>query len=492
VVSDWTINYTWYYCEADGSLGAPVSPAELDDMRDLVWHDYGQFLGEPGYLEIADYTYNQTKTAMQARAFWIPDELEWDALTVSLQQEFPTEVQTTPAGDLSYKKLIAELFYSGLALWQDLTTDQDPAGNKALDIGIDPETGDPVSSELTHVFVIEAIDEVEFLYPTTNAAAFGTQPAGTLSIAPDDTLHFGVNYSNLNGTLYPVGDQLMNLFDINRGTMTLWMVSDVFDRIPSVATVESLGFVFHLGLNEDQGGNINSELKIDQSIGLWDVFMHDGSDYDYETSRKDELLGRSLASMWNSRMDLQEVTVPAAADGEAGDSISVVTDDQQVVSGDDNGTISDGLDFKKESNRLASLQVGGFEYTWNDGVDSGTETARSITTSKRAIDQIFGHKDSGRGFLSYDMGQNWYYLTGSFVKWDGAAIEWDPSFDAYFNPRFDDGGGGENDDDDDDADDDNDPDGPDGPGGIDAAYLPFVAVSLLGFAVLAHTKRRTA
>jgi hypothetical protein len=262
---DWSETYIWYYAENT----TKISASTLADIQATMLNG-----DEPaaGYWGIAWMLDNRTWADTVAEALengwdWIESNTEtYTWLDFGFSQSYFTI--TREGGTVNW--IFNELETSGSGLWIYDDMNQDGIA----DFG---------SDEISHTFIPNSVGQLMF---TTPGIAFGdTSQSGTISMNENDpdfntTVDFGVQFLDVNGTTYPV---IRDVFG-DYGSYWDWHSTGIagsdyngFANRPADVSVDEIAFQLHFDIETIPGeDNAKANLKLDQTVGNWDVDMIGG------------------------------------------------------------------------------------------------------------------------------------------------------------------------------------------------------------------------
>jgi len=389
-----TWSYTWqqtfyWYKASDMS---PVSSAEFAVINATIFDENGNPL--PGYWDIAYAAKNVTWADILAEAeangwdWMTSNEQTWSWLSFGVGQSYGVY------SDTDWVDISLRYEFSGLMIWSD-------KNNNSI---METSATSPGDAELTHYFIPDSVGSVSFVTP---GEAFGNYNAsGSLAAGIEDEITWGVTFTDINGTTFPFNSYAY--WDWYDGVMTGTDMR-TFDERPTKATVDELEFLVHFQgtLNTTPGATTNyAELKVDNTVGNWDVDMVGGID---------NLEGRSLSLNYYS-----DVTVS---------SFTVRTNDTEVT--EESTIASDMFEMVSGNAKFAEMIIGGVTYDWAKdpySVYNVTSQTTPLSTFRAAYES-----DNGQSATSWTFSSTQYYVSIGFPQWDGYSVYQDPIFVGYIS-----------------------------------------------------------
>jgi hypothetical protein len=301
--------------------------------------------------------------------------------------------------------------FAGLLLFIDDVTIN--GGNGVPDF--DVSDGFVDTSEVTHFFLIEDVDRIDFVYPFNSIEDYGEEIL-IVHQQFNEVIDFGVRIYDVNGTLFPVhtgtGAGIKGCWDYYGSASGLvGLNATAFDYILSQATIDELAFDVHYTVflpnttaNPDPHNNLVS-IKVDQFVGDWTLHQFDNS----------VLEGRGLG---------------IAYFGELGTSTFAEfhVDDEKVTNNNAASQIGDIYQFGADGRTFAAVQMGSQVYDW--GYDNQTYECGATTVPIGAFSAMF-MTASGTSVCHYGFEGQLYFMVSGFSNWDGYSINNDPSFGIY-------------------------------------------------------------
>jgi len=399
------ITFTWseafYWFHADDR--SPVSAAEMDELRELVWADMEEDVPAPGYYAIAWMTVNRSwEDIVEDEWWWLEDNTwEFSWFGFGTEQEFQV---ASSANSTTWARFRSE--FAGLLLFVDNTT---LGGNGVPDFTVSEGFVD--SDETSHFFVIEHVGDIEFMLPFDS-----TEPSGERVIGVDETVDFGVRIFDVNGTLFPihtrVGAGIRGCWDYMGSAEALMGLNATdFDYMVESATIDEMAFEVHYAVhmagtpeNPDPYNHL-IDIKVDQYIGNWYLHHFDNT----------VLEGRGLAIAYFAQLTTETYT-------------EFQVGDTPVHNNNDDTQIGDVYQFGVEGRTFASVHMGGQTYVW--GKDGQTYNCSAATVPLGAFSAMF-ESTAGTTVSRWTMESNFYFMISGFTHWDGYSIDNDPTFGVY-------------------------------------------------------------
>ena len=389
----WSETYVWYYA-SNMSL---ISDATLSYLNSTMMNG-----DEPaaGYWGVAFMLNNRTWADIVAEAKangwdWLADSSQsYTWLDFGFDQSYYTF--TNQSGSPTWIHNSLSTSWTGLWLYNDTNSD-----------GV----ADFNSDEITHTFIPGAIEDLVF---TTPGVAFGnTNASGSITVNATDPLYntsidFGVQFLNVSGKTYPV---IKDVFG-NIGSYWDWQTTGIvgsdynsFENRPSDVTVDEISFQLHFNVNSTPNSpNANATLKLDQTIGNWDVNM---------TGGRSNLENYSLAISYF-------VALQSTASYNFVDSSGNPVSNNDIV-------ISDSFEFGSNGADFASAILKGI-YTW-DKNNTLPYNSSSYTMPLGQFQAVF-QSDDGQSTVGVSINEQMYFLAIGFPQWDGFKVYQDPTYSA--------------------------------------------------------------
>lgn len=407
----WNETYYWYHASnmsnVDGETMEEIRAIMIDETSDKP---------KPGYWEIAQMAQNTTWEDLKAKALregwdWFEDNThEWEWIWFGTHQNYRTdyvnEGLVTSAGiGFTYE-------YAGLMLYND--TNNDTLMQE---------------EETTHFFMPEKVGSISFTSPGEGYGDYNA--TGTIHLNLTDKLDYGVEFNNINGTLFP--------FDpLRPRDMWGWwdgMVYGADYEVPNLNTkptdsnIDLISFMVHFNASIGDGTNNEASMKIDERYGDWmmDPELIDGRKKELANNmttylRGNEVLsGRSLAASWYVTAS---TGLAWSIKNKMGETVSTET-----VSS------SDIFDLSSEDTKFATFVMGG-TYDWqkptviNDTLR--TFEVSSYTTPIGTFRNSYV-SESGKSSSGFDLTTSMYFLTVGFGNWSGYGVYHDPQTYSYIS-----------------------------------------------------------
>jgi hypothetical protein len=385
----WQQTFYWFNAE-DMS---PVSSAEFTTITSTILDGEGN--PNPGYWDIAYLAKNVTWSDILAEAEangwdWISgNEQSWTWLSFGVGQSYGIY------SDTDWTDINLHYEFSGLMIWEDANN------NSLMEAFTEEETG---VTELTHYFIPESVGSVSFVTP---GMSFGnTDPSGSLLAGVEDEIVWGVTFTDVNGTTYPFNNYAY--WDWYGGVVS---GSDMrtFDEKPTNVMIDELSFLvrFQGTLNTTEGATTNyAEIKVDNTVGTWDVDMIGGID---------NLEDRSLALNYYADVRVESFTVRT----------------DEMIAENDAIVASDMFEMVAGNARFAEMIIGGVTYEWaKDPYNAYNVTSQTtpLWTFRSAYES-----DNGQSATSWNFAETQYYVSIGFPEWDGYRVYQDPIFVGYIS-----------------------------------------------------------
>jgi hypothetical protein len=401
MIMEFEANETFYWFKADTMK--PVSPSEMEDIRDTMWADESEDLPKPGYEYTAWMSKNRTIDLSRIpeldAGVWKNTWFAWG--TTQTFYVATSEAQTT------FARFRAE--YAGMLIFDDLETEDSP---DAPDFAFE-ETG-VQSSEVTHLALIDSIGDLEIRKPFDSSEDNGEE-----QVDPETEIDFGISIYDVNVTIYPLRRQ--NAEGI-RGPWELRQSSDGamglnqtnFDYALSTASIDEMAFdiSFHVDMVEydaedEETWNHATSFKIDQIIGNWSLNEFDNS----------VLENRGLAVNFFGVLGTATRTQYQAGNRPVSDTNADSIGANYYTFGDANSP-------------FANVSMGGLPYTWG-GDDFSTEYISGSSTAPIGAFSAMFQSQSGQSITNWNVEATMLFMTAGYVNWGGHAVHVDPVFVSY-------------------------------------------------------------
>jgi len=383
----WSENFIWYYAENK----TVVSAETMQEINGTIW-DTVEGRPRPGYWALAPLTRNTTSEEYRGRRWWLnTSRFEWTWFRFAILQTYKTAISENTISRATLKTS-----YAGLLLYDDFD------GNGAATFNI--TNGIPMAYEVSHIFLINNVDNVVFKRPFDS-----TNSSGKVTVPDNETVSFGVTLEGVSGVLYPtrIGRRLRSVWRYYLSTTAeIGIIPTDFDYALSRATIDKMSLVAHFSVEKTGVEELNNHasMKIDQYIGNWELL-------DFNTTA--ELEGKSLAIAYFTK--LTNVTRSMfTLGGTAVDS--------------DNATVGDKFSYSVQNASVADMKFGKTTYIW--GKDNKTYIAYSATEPFSAFKAMY-ESETGDSVSQWLVDRQTYIVTTSFPKWDGYSIDNDPEIIVY-------------------------------------------------------------
>jgi len=390
---DWSEMNIWTHTD-----GTSLTAGEYAAVQDLLFDSMGN--PAPGYWGISWMFENRTYVDMLQQAQdegwdWVEDNSqEWSWLWWELQESYSTEVSNGTHSDLMDVNLAYQ--YAGMFAWNDTNSDN------FMSILTD--------NEITHYWMPVDVESVSFTTPGEGWGNFAT--TGSEYRGVNETIDFGVTFSNVTGVVYPFGER--SYFDWYEGTISGSDFAD-FDERPSECLTEEFSIDVHFtGEINATGGANTAAVKFDIGVGQWDVDF---------PSATNPLEGMSLAVAFFSDLNIMTSGGMTANASYIDDDGQVVTNDQEEASL--NFTMASGL------SDVAMMGLGGAPYDWAFN-SSYPSTAGAQTVPLSTFSEIYV-SGGGNSATTFAVTSHQFYTVLSFKWWDGYAVYVDPVFVGYIS-----------------------------------------------------------
>jgi hypothetical protein len=410
-----TEKFYWYHTD---DMDHPISSTELSEIQDLMWVDDDKTVPTLGYSLVAWLTKNKTVTLEDLPGI-DTDVFEVNWFGFGTQQL--SNVQTSPT-QLTLAGFRAH--YAGLLLFND----QDPDGEGPIDMNGAPDfdvVNHSISTdEVTHFFVIDDMESIEFRMPFGSA-----QDENTTFIPLDEftSVEFGATISGVNGTLYPIniehGTGIRGIWQLRESSeASLGLNQTNFDYAIETATIDEMSFDVHFDIDQvvfdeedPDSWNHKANLKVDHYIGEWTLHNFDN----------DVLTDRGLAVNYYG--------ILGTATG-----YRYTADGEEAITDTNGGSVTGNTyTFGDENDTLAEVAMGGLYYTWagDDPPFGVNHTAGSTTAPIGAFSAAY-ESSQGDSIAGWKVEAAMLFMTTGFDHWDGHAINSDPVFIGYVGAQL--------------------------------------------------------
>ncbi|RLI19320.1 hypothetical protein DRO49_00750, partial [Candidatus Bathyarchaeota archaeon] len=374
----WNETYYWYYAE-NMSL---VSNETMEEIRSTVLDDEGN--PKPGYWDIARMVNNMTWEDILAMARekgwdWISDDYQsWTWMWFGFAQHYHTSWIENNTEQWASVTLRYE--YAGLLLYNDSN------GDGVMDEG-----------ELTHYFMPDSIENFTFITP---GMAYGDyNRSGVIIVPGDEEVNFGIMYEGINGTTFPADHSIWWWYG---GEAPSGSDFNTFNTRPVGVSIDFMMFKLHFqgNLTQDELGNREAYVKIDQYVGDWDVMLSRG---------REVLENRSMAISYYVYL-------------ETATEWSVYTEENRTLT---NEEIAEAAKVRigVEDVSFAEIVLGD-QYLWT--YNYTMQDAAAQTTPIYTYQDIYVGYNSPSSATGWTFTSTMYVLTIGFPLWDGYAVYQDP------------------------------------------------------------------
>ena len=382
----WQDTYYWYH--ADDLT--PVDSAEWETIESMIFDEDGK--PRAGFWDISFMAENVTwedivQEAIENGWDWFDQgEQTWTWLSFGVGQNYGVDTATGWSSiDLRYE-------YSGLMLWED-------TNNNSI---METYMLNPGDGELTHYFMPDSVGSVSFVTP--GASYEVPDESGSLLLGLEDEVSWGITFHDVNGTTFPFNSYAY--WDWYSGVVTGTDLRTFEDR-PTKVSIDELAFLVHFQgfINTTLGATSNyATLKVDNTVGQWDVDMIGGTD---------NLEGKSLALNYLADVSTSQFRVADSA----------VSQEDTIV--------SDRFEIGDNSTRFAEMIIGGVTYEWAN--DPYTAYNVSTQTTPYSTFTSAYASDNGQSATSWEFTSTQYYVSIGFPEWDGYFVYQDPVFVGYIS-----------------------------------------------------------
>jgi len=253
------------------------------------------------------------------------------------------------------------------------------------------------SDEITHYFMPNSVDNVTFLTP---GEAFGNyNSTGEITVLGDEEISFGITYNGINGTTFPATH---NIWWWYGGESLSGSDFNTFNTKPVDASIDFLMFKLHFqgNLTQNELGNREAYIKIDQYVGDWNVMLSKG---------REVLENRSLSISYYVYL---ETSMQWSVYSEEGTPLT----NNQVAEA---SRVRIGAE-----NALFAEIVLGDQYLWT--YNYTMQNASTQTTPLVTYESTYVGYDSPTSATGWTFTSTMYFLTIGFPKWNGYAVYQDP------------------------------------------------------------------
>lgn len=393
---EWNETYIWYYA----SNMSAVNSATMQEINATL-ADSTTGLPNPGYWDIAYMARNSTWADILAEAErehwdWIDDNTnEWEWIWFGTQQDYKTSWVENDTQQMAGIGLRYE--FAGLSLFN--------------------------ATEQTHFFMPKSVGNISFMTP---GEAFGnTNSTDEMVVPGNETITFGLTCTDVNGTLFPFSEtrSMWNWWD--QAIYGADFDAPDFTKKPTESTIDKVSFVIHFSANVTEDSELNNEasMKIDQSVGNWQL------DHDVIDNRKQNVSGTMVYLRGNDVLLNRSLAINyyvTAFSGIAWD----IKDERGDRVNNNNVTESSRFDVasKLANANFATVKLGS-TYDWGKPV-AVNDTIRTLnitskTTPVGAFKASF-ESESGKSSAGFDISAMMYFLSVGFKRWDGYAVYNDP------------------------------------------------------------------
>ncbi|MFO7836540.1 MAG: hypothetical protein R6V83_07795 [Candidatus Thorarchaeota archaeon] len=401
-------SFHWYHA----SNFTPISSSEIQEVQHTMYADFDQEIAVPGYEWVAWLSKNRTIDLSEITGL---DSNSWETswFAWGTQQSFQVATDATTSTWAAFR---AE--YAGLLIFND--TDPDGGGpkepNNAPDFSI--EEGQVVTDEVTHLVLIDSINDTELRRP------FGaTNDTGDVTVSPDTEVTFGISIYDVEVSMYPL--QVEN----SNGLRGPWAFRESYEGVVGLnstdfdywithATVDEMAFdiTFNVDMveynpDDETKWNHAVSFKVDQEFGNWSL----------DEFNNDVLEGRSLAVNFFGVLGTGTRTQYQAGD-------KPITDTNQ-------GSVSaDYYEYGADDSPFANVSMGGLPYTWGGDGHSEIYISGSSTAPIGAFSLMY-ESSSGNSVTQWQVDTSMLFMTAGYANWGGHEVICDPVFVSYSNAQ---------------------------------------------------------
>ncbi|MHA1479957.1 MAG: hypothetical protein ACTSQZ_00835 [Candidatus Thorarchaeota archaeon] len=394
-------NESFYWYKADDV--SIVSPAEMAEIQNTMWANQTSGIPNAGYLYTAWMTENRTLDLTSVTGL---DDNTWHNTWFAWGT---TQAFNVAVSESSRTVAAFQAKYAGLLLFND-----DPNGGAigAPDFSI--IDGQVVTSEVTHVVLIDSIDSVELRRPLG-----ATNDTGSVIIDPETEITFGISILDVNVTIYPVqiehSDGLRGPWSFRESYEgALGLNSTNFDYWITHATLDEMAFdiTFNVDMVEydpedEERWNHAISFKVDQKFGDWVL-------QDFDQSALD---GRGLAVNFFGILGTATRTQYQAGE-------TPVTDTNSA------SLNASYYEFGAQNSPFANVSMGGLPYTYGGDGHSTVFTSGSSTAPIGAFSLMY-ESESGGTVTDWQVDASMLFMTAGYTNWGGHEIICDPVFVSY-------------------------------------------------------------
>ncbi|MGY5875635.1 MAG: hypothetical protein RTU30_07810 [Candidatus Thorarchaeota archaeon] len=400
MVMEFEATETFYWYHTDMS---PVSNAELDEIRDLMWADQAEDLPAPEYQYVAWLSVNRT---LELSGITGLDENVWTNTWFAwgTQQAFQVAVTESQRTWATFRAQ-----YAGLLIFDDLGGDD---ANQAPDFSINE--GQVVTDEVSHVVLIDSIDRVELRRPFNS-----NETSGDVFVDPSTVVEFGISIHDVEVSIYPLrienSDGIRGPWHFRESYEgALGLNSTSFDYWITHATVEEMAFDITFTVDMVQYDALDEEtwnhavsFKIDQVFGDWTLDEFD-----------------------NSVLDEKALAVNFFGVLATGTRTQYTAETAPVTDTNSDSLTADYYQFGAANSPFANVSMGDLPYTY--GGDDHTETFYSGSSSVPiGAFSLMYESDSGSTVTNWNVEASMLFMTAGYTQWGGHDIICDPVFIAY-------------------------------------------------------------
>jgi len=401
MVMEFSANETFYWYHA--SDFSKLNATELSNVKETLWSDEADGISNPGYKYVAWLSENRTLDLGPLLGL---EENSWTNTWFAWGTQQTFRVSTTNTST-TWARFRAE--YAGLLLFNDtLAGGADSAPDFAI---VD---GQLVTDEVTHVVLIDSVDEVIIRRPFN-----ASQMVGSTTVSVGTPVDFGITIRGVDVTIYPLrienSDGLRGVWSFRESYEgALGLNPERFDYAVSHATVDEMSFDVSFNVDMVEYDPANEEcwnhavsFKVDQKFGNWSLVEFDNSVLD----------GRSLAVNFFGVLGSATRTVYTAGN-------SVVSDPNQ------SSLNASYYEFAAENTPFSNITMGGLPYTWGGDGHSTTYISGSSTAPIGAFSLIY-ESSSGDSVTGWTVDASMLFMTAGYENWGGHDIICDPVFVSY-------------------------------------------------------------
>jgi hypothetical protein len=441
IQSTWTKDYIWYSVYSNGTQGDLITPTELNNIKSLVWDNISALDGNDGYTEISELAMNQTSENMASQAYWIENLFQWYSLNIDINQSFSYDLVRDNNSEWHYfTDANYNTHFSGLSLFTENNSNND------LDIITNSENGLVQSNELNHVYLIQNIENIEFIYPYINTSLPTSKKSGKLTTSISNGIKFGVKYNNISGYLLPSTQNIYNLWDSMHGNHFQQLESNISEYAIYQCNFTDFRMDFNINFNEISTSKYSLDQNIEHEAGECNIYSREDANTPSDNNddywqlidpNNHRLADQRLSLTWASNLATKvnfmskygyymQTNYTYIPDFKTQNENGILIQNLYNSSGvEEIKTISD-----RKNATISSISFKNKTYLWNG--TSNVNLSSSLIPNG-LITQIYDISLGSQEITAQTISNSDYFISANFPVWDTKSIKWSPTIKVYFD-----------------------------------------------------------